>query len=122
LFHDADELMQDLKIRLEKLLAAAADCDLIGNHATDIRKRATFRQLAEEFRTMAQRLREQIAEREAIDGTYENYVPIMASGIPSAARRSRLTERTSSPRREGNASNTAEQATRSSQPLKPSRS
>ena len=114
--------MQDLKIRLEKLLAAAADCDLIGNLVTDVAKRATFRRLAEEFWAMAQDLRELITEREATDGTYENCVPIVVSGIPSAARRSRLTEKTGSSRREGNASNTVEQATRSNHPLKPSRS
>ena len=48
--------MQDLKDRREKLLAEATDCELIGNLATDDAKRATFRRLAQQFRTIAEQL------------------------------------------------------------------
>lgn len=56
--------MQDLKDRLDKLLADAADCELIGNLAHDISKRATFRRLAEQFHAMADEVRAEIAQRE----------------------------------------------------------
>ena len=55
--------MHDLNARLEKLLADAADCDLVGNLATDVAKRTTFRRLAEQFRTMAEDVRAEIARR-----------------------------------------------------------
>lgn len=55
--------MQDLKDRLEKVTADAADCDLIGSLATDVAKRAMFRRLAEQFRAMAEDLKAEIAMR-----------------------------------------------------------
>jgi hypothetical protein len=57
-------LMQDLKDRLEKMMADAADCELIGSLATDAAKRAMFRRLAEQFRAMAEELKAGIARRE----------------------------------------------------------
>lgn len=57
-------MTQDLKARLEKLLADAADCDLIAGLAADVRKRATFRRMAEQFRTMAAELKSEIAKAE----------------------------------------------------------
>jgi hypothetical protein len=57
-------MTQDLKARLEKLMADAADCDLIASLAADLKKRATFRRIAEQFRTMAAELRREIAVRE----------------------------------------------------------
>jgi hypothetical protein len=54
----------ELKNRMEKLLADAADCDLIAGLAADIRKRATFRRMAEQFRTMATELKREIAAAE----------------------------------------------------------
>jgi hypothetical protein len=56
--------MQDLKDRLEKMMADAADCELIGSLATDTAKRAMFRRLAEKFRGMAEELKAEIARRE----------------------------------------------------------
>ena len=56
--------MQNLKARREKLLADAADCDLIGNLATDVAKRAAFRRRAEQFRAMADDIRSEVARRE----------------------------------------------------------
>jgi hypothetical protein len=53
--------MRDLKTRLEKLLADAADCELIGNLAADIRKRAAFKRLAEQYRDMAARIQAELA-------------------------------------------------------------
>ena len=54
-------LMNDLQAKLERLLADAQDCDLIGNLATDRDKRATFRRMAAQFREMAEQLRADIA-------------------------------------------------------------
>ena len=56
--------MQDLKARLEKLMADAAECELICNLATDTAKRATFRRLAEQFRSMADEIKAEIARRQ----------------------------------------------------------
>jgi hypothetical protein len=55
--------MKDLQAKLERLLAEAQDCDLIGNLATDHDKRATFRRMAEQFRQMAEQLQADIAAR-----------------------------------------------------------
>jgi hypothetical protein len=55
--------MKDLKAKLERLLAEAHDCDLIGNLATDPAKRATFRRMAKQFREMAEQLKADIAAR-----------------------------------------------------------
>jgi hypothetical protein len=59
-------MTNDLKARMEKLIADAADCDLIAGLAADLRKRAAFRRMAEQFRTMAAELKSEIAlaERE----------------------------------------------------------
>jgi hypothetical protein len=54
--------MQDFKARLEKLYADAAECDLIGNLATDASKRASFRRMAEQDRTMAAELKAEIVQ------------------------------------------------------------
>jgi hypothetical protein len=54
-------MTNDLKTRMEKLIADAADCDLIAGLAADLRKRATFRRMAEQFRTMAAELKNEIA-------------------------------------------------------------
>ncbi len=50
--------------KLQKLLADAEDRDLIGNLATDISKKATFRRMTTEFCEMAKGLAGDIAERE----------------------------------------------------------
>jgi hypothetical protein len=55
--------MPDLKIKLDNLLADAADCQLIGNLAIDPAKREEYRRRAEEFRALAERVRTQISER-----------------------------------------------------------
>jgi hypothetical protein len=57
--------MEELKARLEKLLADAEDCELISRLADDIAKRATFRRLAEQFRAMAEEVKATIAQRNA---------------------------------------------------------
>ena len=49
--------MRDYKDRIDKLTTDAADCELIGNLASDASKRATFRRLAEQFRTTAAQLK-----------------------------------------------------------------
>ena len=55
--------MKDLQAKLEKLLADAEDCDLIGKLAADPTKRATFRRLAMQTRAMAEELRQAMANR-----------------------------------------------------------
>jgi hypothetical protein len=55
--------MKDLHAKLERLLAEAQDCDLIGNLAADHAKRATFRRMAEQLRDMAAQLKTDIAAR-----------------------------------------------------------
>jgi hypothetical protein len=57
--------MQDLKAKLEKLIADAAECDLIANLSDDKRKRDTFRALAEQYREMADVVRQALAGRAA---------------------------------------------------------
>lgn len=66
--------MDDLKTRLDKLLADAEDCELIGRLANDIAKRATFRRLAEQFRAMAEELKATIAQESELksNGVREN--------------------------------------------------
>jgi len=49
--------MRDFKARIDKLLVDAAECELIGDLATQPNKRASFRRLAEQFRTIAVRLK-----------------------------------------------------------------
>ena len=57
-------MTNDLKTRMEKLIADAADCDLIASLAADLRKRAMFRRMAEQFRTMAAELKREISAAE----------------------------------------------------------
>jgi hypothetical protein len=45
--------MEDMQARLEKLLADAEDCALIGKLATDVKKRDLFNRLAADLRGMA---------------------------------------------------------------------
>ena len=56
--------MKDFKARLEKLEADAVECDLIGNLATDADKRRMFRDLAAQYRKMAEAIRAQIKTSE----------------------------------------------------------
>jgi hypothetical protein len=52
--------MQDYKHRIDKLVADAAECELIGSLAGDATKRATFRRLAEQFRITAGQLKAEL--------------------------------------------------------------
>lgn len=45
--------MKDYKVRFDRLLADAAECDLIGSLAADATKRNNFRRLAEQYRLLA---------------------------------------------------------------------
>jgi hypothetical protein len=49
--------MNDFNERIDKLLSDAVDCEMIGNLATDPNKRASFRYLAGQYRTIAARLK-----------------------------------------------------------------
>jgi hypothetical protein len=55
--------MQDLKDKMEKLMADAAECDLIAGLAADKDKREAFRNLAAQHRKMAEDLGKLIAVR-----------------------------------------------------------
>ena len=57
--------MHDLKAQLEKLVADAAECEIIANLATDKDKREAFRSLAVQYRKMADAIREVISSRPA---------------------------------------------------------
>jgi hypothetical protein len=61
-----DELlppMPDLKLKLETLIAGAAECEMIGSLAADPAKRAAYRQRAQDMRELAERVRTQIGAR-----------------------------------------------------------
>jgi hypothetical protein len=55
--------MEDLKAKLEKLVADAAECDLIASLATEKDKREVFTSLAKQYRSMADAIRSTIANR-----------------------------------------------------------
>jgi hypothetical protein len=59
--------MPDLKMKLEALIAGAAECEMIGGLAVDRAKRAAFRQRAQEMRELAERVRTQVGERARTD-------------------------------------------------------
>lgn len=59
--------MPDLKLKLEQLFTDAADCEMVGRLAVDATKRAEYRRRAEELRAVAERVREQIAQRPRTD-------------------------------------------------------
>lgn len=59
--------MPDLKLKLEKLLADAADCQMLGSLATDPQKRTEYRQRAEQFRMVAEQVRAQVTQRPRSD-------------------------------------------------------
>jgi hypothetical protein len=50
-----------LRIKLEKLLVEAEDCELIGKLATDPKKRELFKKLATDLRSMARDLETKIS-------------------------------------------------------------
>lgn len=54
-------------MKLETLIAGAADCEMIGGLAADPAKRAAFRQRAQEMRELAERVRTQVGERARTD-------------------------------------------------------
>jgi hypothetical protein len=55
--------MPDLKLKLETLIAGAAECEMIGSLAADPAKRAAYRQRAQDMRELAERVRTQIGAR-----------------------------------------------------------
>jgi hypothetical protein len=50
-----------VRVKLEKLLVEAEDCDLIGKLATDPQKRELFEKLATDLRSMARDIEAKIA-------------------------------------------------------------
>ena len=50
-----------LRVKLEKLLVEAEDCELIGKLATDPHKRELFKKLATDLRNMAHGIEAKIA-------------------------------------------------------------
>ncbi len=61
--------MEDLKSRVENLLCEAADCEMIGNLATDKAKRDLFRKLASDLRMMARNIEALIVVKSTKDGS-----------------------------------------------------
>jgi hypothetical protein len=61
--------MHDLVAKREKLVQEAADCELIGNLASDAKKRETFRHLAKQLNQLASDIAAEIAARERHAGT-----------------------------------------------------
>lgn len=59
--------MKDLKEKHEQFLVAAADCELIGNLATEPLKRDAFHRLAQQLKQMAADIAAVIAARETKD-------------------------------------------------------
>jgi hypothetical protein len=57
--------MNDLRARYEKVLADAAECELIRSLASDPEKRKMFDDLARQYRRMADALKQEIDRREA---------------------------------------------------------
>jgi hypothetical protein len=55
--------MEDMTNRIEKLIADAAECELIANLAVDLDKREAFRNLSNQYRAMADALRAVINRR-----------------------------------------------------------
>ena len=55
--------MDEMKAKLDRLLAEAEDCDLIGKLATDPEKRAYFAKLAGQLRAMADDIKAVLAAR-----------------------------------------------------------
>jgi hypothetical protein len=62
---EKDTPVQDLRARYEKVTADAAECELIKSLATDPEKRKMFSDLAEQYRRMAEALKQEIRRREA---------------------------------------------------------
>ena len=56
--------MKDYKIRFNKLISEAAECDLIGNLAVDAAKRNSFRRLAEQYRMLAWQVKAEMDGRD----------------------------------------------------------
>lgn len=57
--------MQDMKFRYEKVLADAAECELVRSLAADPEKREMFGRLAEQYRRMAEALKQEMERRAA---------------------------------------------------------
>jgi hypothetical protein len=55
--------MEDISVKLEKLLSEAEDCDLIVKFATDVKKRELFAKLATDVRGMVSDIEAIIARR-----------------------------------------------------------
>lgn len=53
--------MQDLKTRYEKVLADAAECELIRGLATEPEKRKMFGDLAAQYRRMAEAIKQELS-------------------------------------------------------------
>ena len=56
-------MMEELKAKLEKPISDAAECDLIASLAVEKDKREIFRSLGAQYRSLADAVRNTIAER-----------------------------------------------------------
>jgi hypothetical protein len=59
--------MKDMEAHLEKLRVQIAECEMIRDLATDLRKRELFDRLARHFKTLAGELEAEIAKRAPVD-------------------------------------------------------
>ena len=55
--------MKDMKVRAEKLLMEAAECEMIAKLSADERKRALFEHLASQYREMSEYTQKAILNR-----------------------------------------------------------
>jgi hypothetical protein len=53
-------MFEDLKLKIDQFLVEAADCEMIGNLATDVDKRHAFRLRASELRRLAEEVRAEL--------------------------------------------------------------
>jgi len=86
--------MLDLKFKLDTLLSHAADCQMLGSLSTDAETEAQYRERADQFRALAEAVRNQIAARPGndIDFLFEQAARCrgLAAGIDDVAMKADL--------------------------------
>ena len=71
-------------MKLETLIAGAAECEMIGNLAADPAKRVTFRRRAMEMRELAERVRTQVGARPRTDLEFLSQQALRCRGLADA--------------------------------------
>jgi len=57
--------MKDMQVHLEKLQVQVAECEMIRNLATDVKKRELFEKLAQHYKVLAGEVERAIKQAEA---------------------------------------------------------